>query len=316
MKKILVLGFALAATGALGQVTTWPDGYWDRQYGFAQPWSVSYMVSLKVESPSAARDKAIKLIEQSGGHQAQNGMYGGFGRGGQTQQIAFTIPIEKADKAAKRLLTLGDIQQFSTQKMGMANQLPEIREKIAAIDNEQKANAAELARMPVAKALLASLSAKLAQSRDSYEAGVGSAMINLSLMDAHAPEGAAPEIRYKQAVPVGPANESAAKGALGALRSALSIYYGDTEGHYPAKLSDLTVGGKYLSKISKIRVASHAETDAVTIITGVKDAASLKAKLKDTGGWAYVADPKSPMFGTVIVDCTHSDSRGNQWPDY
>src|SRR6266480_3591085 len=41
--------------------------------------------------------------------------------------------------------------------------------------------------------------------------------------------------------------EAAVKGNLGAVRSALSIYYGDMEGVYPSNLSDgLTTNSKYL----------------------------------------------------------------------
>ncbi len=36
-------------------------------------------------------------------------------------------------------------------------------------------------------------------------------------------------------------NEGASKGNLGAIRSALSIYYGDLEGTYPANVGALTV---------------------------------------------------------------------------
>src|SRR3954454_17240373 len=41
--------------------------------------------------------------------------------------------------------------------------------------------------------------------------------------------------------------EASVKGALGAVRSALSIYYGDTEGSYPTNLFvGLTTGNKYM----------------------------------------------------------------------
>lgn len=318
MRKIcLIVAVSLCAGAGFAQTASWAEGYWERQYGYGQQWSVMYMVSLKVGSPADVREKAIKLIEQSGGRPAQSGAYGSNARGGQSQQVSYFVPVEKAEKAAKRLLALGDLQQFSTQKAGIANQLPELREKIASLESEQKSNAEALEKMPISRTLLASQLARLTQARDSFEASAGTALINLTLIDASAPEAQNP-VRYKHAVPVAPipSNESAAKGSLGAVRSAMSIYYGDTEGRYPLTLADLTVGGKYLSKIPRIRVASHAETDGVTVLKGVSDMASLKAKLKDTGGWALVGDPKSALFGTVVVDCTHADSRGTPWADY
>lgn len=42
---------------------------------------------------------------------------------------------------------------------------------------------------------------------------------------------------------------SGPKWNLGALRSALSLYYGDLEGQYPEDITALTVGGKSLTTI-------------------------------------------------------------------
>src|ERR1700757_554473 len=45
-------------------------------------------------------------------------------------------------------------------------------------------------------------------------------------------------------------NEASTKGNLGAIRSALSIYYGDMEGWYPIDtLVSLTTAGRYLQVI-------------------------------------------------------------------
>lgn len=51
--------------------------------------------------------------------------------------------------------------------------------------------------------------------------------------------------------------EGAIKGNLGALRTAVSVYYGDTEGVYPTDLSVLTSGGKYLHSVPLIHIPSH-----------------------------------------------------------
>ena|ERR1019366_8721012 len=55
------------------------------------------------------------------------------------------------------------------------------------------------------------------------------------------------------------AQEGVTKGNLGAIRSALSIYYGDNEGIYPADdLTSLTAGGRYLRRIPSAIFPAHS----------------------------------------------------------
>src|ERR1051325_8885406 len=56
-------------------------------------------------------------------------------------------------------------------------------------------------------------------------------------------------------------SEGASKGNVGAIRSALSIYYGDMEGLYPDNVTALTLRGKYLQNIPMAKAPnSHADT--------------------------------------------------------
>ena len=102
-------------------------------------------------------------------------------------------------------------------------------------------------------------------------------------------------------------NEGATKGNLGAVRSALSIYYGDLEGVYPANPEQLSVLGKYLSAIPKAKSPPyHNDGSAFNIGTG----------LSDTGGWSYNNLSTDANFGAIFVNCTHTDSKGNNWSTY
>lgn len=112
----------------------------------------------------------------------------------------------------------------------------------------------------------------------------------------------------------GQQGEGQAKGSLGALRSALSIYYGDKEGKYPSDLSELIP--KYLTRIPAVEVAGHPSSSSVRILRKVKDMNELETRLKDTGQWLFVGDPASPITGTIVIDCTHVDSRGMKWFKY
>jgi type II secretory pathway pseudopilin PulG len=104
--------------------------------------------------------------------------------------------------------------------------------------------------------------------------------------------------------------EGAGKGNLGAIRSALSIHYGDREGSYPYHPVALTAHGRYMAALPLAKTPSyHPDSDKVTLVASA-------AGLSDAGGWAYLADPASPDYGTVYVNCTHTDTKGSVWSAY
>lgn len=115
--------------------------------------------------------------------------------------------------------------------------------------------------------------------------------------------------------------EGATKGNLGSLRSGMAIYYGDAEGAYPPTLEDLFP--RYLQTIPPVKVKDHAESsawtaygDEVCVPTGQYGGGIDSAKVRDTGGWGYVADSKSKCWGTIFVDCSHKDTRDRAWTEY
>ncbi len=102
------------------------------------------------------------------------------------------------------------------------------------------------------------------------------------------------------------AKEGSAKGNLGSLRTALSVYYADTEGRFPSDLSELTVGGKYLSAIPAAKgLSQHPDSAAVALGTFPTDA----------GGWSYNNVASDAKHGTVVINCAHPDLLGRLWSD-
>ena len=104
--------------------------------------------------------------------------------------------------------------------------------------------------------------------------------------------------------------EGASKGNLGAIRSSLSIYYGDMEGVYPSQLAALTVAGKYLSVLPNAKTPSY-HGDASTEVDGI-----LSALVTDTGGWAYDNVVTDTNAGNMEVYCLHTDTKGSIWTSY
>jgi len=105
-------------------------------------------------------------------------------------------------------------------------------------------------------------------------------------------------------------NEGATKGNLGAIRSALSIYYGDMEGTYPNTPDALTTNAKYLSDVPKAKTPNyHADASTLSLNSGA-------TALNDKGGWSYDNGTSDANFGTLWVNCTHTDSKGTIWSTY
>ena len=106
-------------------------------------------------------------------------------------------------------------------------------------------------------------------------------------------------------------SEGASKGNLGALRSAMSIYYGDMEGTYPANVTALTIGGKYLTEVPKAKAPNyHTDAASVVLMTVAGTAPT------DVGGWFYNDVVGNANVGNVLVNCTHTDTKGTVWTGY
>ncbi len=102
-------------------------------------------------------------------------------------------------------------------------------------------------------------------------------------------------------------NEGASKGNLGAIRSSLSIYYGDMEGIYPDRVGALTVAGKYLSTVPNAKAPNYHSDSSTAEEDGVPS---------DQGGWHYNNIVGNANNGTLLVNCTHTDTKGSIWTSY
>jgi len=113
---------------------------------------------------------------------------------------------------------------------------------------------------------------------------------------------------------VSKSQEGRTKANLGTIRSALSIYYGDTEGWYPtagaASLSSLSLGGRYLQAVPNSDLPKTTNNAGHASIATEVNAAS------DTGGWFYDNTQGGTTWGRVLVNCTHNDLRSQFWSSY
>lgn len=110
-------------------------------------------------------------------------------------------------------------------------------------------------------------------------------------------------------------HEASTKGNLGGLRSALAIYYSDMEGSYPTDtLQVLRLNGKYLSyvispaKFPQVAGFNTGHPDSNTVLG--------QTSVDDTGGWVYDNIATDGNWGTLLANCSHSDSKGSFWTSY
>ncbi len=105
-------------------------------------------------------------------------------------------------------------------------------------------------------------------------------------------------------------SEGASRGNLGAIRSAMSIYYGDMEGQYPSDSAALTLSGKYMTSIPVSKTPNY-HADTASMFQG-----SQAGGFQDLGGWIYDSAPGDQSYGSIWVDCTHTDTKGLAWTTY
>lgn len=103
-------------------------------------------------------------------------------------------------------------------------------------------------------------------------------------------------------------NEGAARAGLASLRSALGEYRYKANGRGPVDFLELTRDNAFhLASIPAAKIPPyHAASNAV-----------LQAALPDDkGGWLYAREPGADGDGRVMVNCTHTDTRGSVWTSY
>ena len=101
-------------------------------------------------------------------------------------------------------------------------------------------------------------------------------------------------------------NEGSTKGNLGALKGALAVYYGQNEGSYPSDtLASMTPN--YLANIpTSNEPPYHSKVATVANATAAND----------SGGWMYDNANTDSTWGTLWVNCTHTDTKGTAWNTY
>lgn len=122
--------------------------------------------------------------------------------------------------------------------------------------------------------------------------------------------------------------EATVKGNMGAVRSAINIYYGDTDGIYPLNLYvGLTTNAKYLPSLANLQTLGNfvipAQTSnpghaAVGIYSNINDTGVLQSdgtSINDSTA-LYFVNVVGGRNGEVFVNCTHVDTKSQVWTSF
>lgn len=127
---------------------------------------------------------------------------------------------------------------------------------------------------------------------------------------------AIPNLQRAQAL----AKDSQTRAALQYLRTGVELYRSE-QGAYPRTPAE--AGAPDGKGLEPLQVGGHARTSDVELYGAEACSGStvagqelVAARLRDTGRWGYVSDPKAPCYGRVFIDCTHASARGPAWYAY
>lgn len=119
------------------------------------------------------------------------------------------------------------------------------------------------------------------------------------------------------------AQEGATKGSLATMRSTLNIYYSDQEGFYPITgTGDVSnaftsiLVPKYIKKIPDIKIPT---AHAGLTLSGVEGYTAISTGSVTNDGsraWGYCGTSTSSDYGNIIVNCSHTDTKGTVWGSY
>lgn len=113
--------------------------------------------------------------------------------------------------------------------------------------------------------------------------------------------------------------EGALRGNLGAIRSALSIYYGNNNGTNPncadglaSNVFTTSLIPGYMQKIPLVKNTLHPAVNTVACRPDMTP-----GNVDDAQGWYYDGtQPEDVNHGKVWVACDHTDSKGTDWTNY
>ena len=106
--------------------------------------------------------------------------------------------------------------------------------------------------------------------------------------------------------------ESAAKGSLGSVRGATTIYYSDTEGSWPFTLASLAEANKYLEQLPSCSLQKYGSFTGHAGGSGELDATAVVDVGVGNQIWFFDGAGNNNT-GRVAISCLHTDTKTSTW---
>jgi hypothetical protein len=145
----------------------------------------NYSVSLRADEVDALARQVDAVMLKSGAtltgdnRNGFNQSYNGESR--RVIQLNYTLPSDSAEKAARKLLEMGELTSYSLNRQNNKEIQQQVQERIGILERELANNKAALTEMPAATYFLTTRLRSLQGSRDAYQRSASKSSISVQL---------------------------------------------------------------------------------------------------------------------------------------
>jgi len=184
MKQGIFLAFfSLGISATVFAQTPVTADFWMHRYT-VHDYGAIWHVDLQVKDGARARKKIVAAIKKKGGAPTEPLSHFPVDSGYQHQQIAFSIPMDKADKMLADLRGVGTVHGL-TQRQDPQPSLPEeALIKLKALEEETVSGRAMLAQLPSSAAAVNEIIAHLRAAREAQKTAASRILFNLAVEEA------------------------------------------------------------------------------------------------------------------------------------
>lgn len=138
------------------------------------------LAAKNVDDAKARIEKAIKqftnsTLQSGNSYMNANKRY---------SSLSFEVSRSKADAAAKALLDIGDLKNFSSQPSFNKASYDQLQEQMDAVGAEIDSNATNLKKMPISKSFLEAVYSGMKARKQAWDTGKDTAQVIVTLMEA------------------------------------------------------------------------------------------------------------------------------------